>query len=390
MVNPRKILIVSGARSELGLLEPIHHAIAARPDLAPLLAITGVHLLDEYGRTADSIEGMPVFTEFPFYESGHPCEAQLATAMARGVEGANRALEESGADLLLVLGDRAEATAAALAAHARGTAIAHVHGGEKTDSGHVDEGFRHAVTRWAHLHFAATEDAARRLLAMGEEEWRIHRVGAPGLDDVPAIRAAGTDPASEILARLGGGTAGDFGLFVFHPDRLHRETSGDTAAMILDELLEVVGHVVALYPNSDPGSEAVLRVLHEYRERYASRITLCPSLVRADYLALLNAAVVMAGNSSSGIIEAPSLGLPVVNIGERNRDREHGDNVLFVDADRSLVAAALRRARDDAAWRQRCEAGDNPYGEGVAGQRIAEVIANVAFDERFYRKLVTV
>lgn len=387
-----RILVLTGVRSEFGLLAPVIEEVQATRGTSMSLAVTGVHLLHEYGHTIDEVgaAGFPIGHVIPFYEPGPITDEGLPAAMARGVAGIARALAESDSECLVVLGDRAEAMAGALAAYAARRAVAHIHGGDKADSGHTDEGFRHAITRLAHLHLAASEASALRLRAMGEEEWRIHRVGSPGLDaiqrELPALRAE----ANAFPARVGLDTRQPLALFVFHPDRLAVARAGADARAQLDTLLDGGYRVLAVYPNSDPGSEAIIAELGRAAARAPGRVAVRPSLPRREFLVALAASDVMVGNSSASLIETPAFGLPVVCVGERNRSREHAENVLFVDARPDAIAAALRRAREDRDWLARCRAARNPWGDGHASERIARILRDTPADDRLFRKLLTV
>ena len=389
----KRILVVTGARSEFGLLAPVVTALMDRADVVTTLAVTGVHLLADYGRTIEEVRaaGYRIHHEIPMYESGPLEDGLLPAALARATSGVAEALAKDEAEGVLVLGDRAEALAAALASYAAGRVVVHIHGGDRTDSGHTDEAFRHAITRFAHVHLAATEESAARLRATGEEEWRVHRVGSPGLDTVMAqLSPAVTPTESELAARFDLDPARPLALFLFHPDRLEQQRAGALATQVLDALLAENCSVVAVYPNSDPGSEAIVAAIDAARARAPERIAVRTSLPRLQFLEVLAGARLMVGNSSAGLIEAPCVGLPVVNVGKRNRHREHGANVLFVDADAAGLRAALRQAAEDPRFRARCQAAGSPYGDGQSAVRIARIVAETEVDARLLGKRITV
>ena len=365
-----RVLVVSGTRSEFGLLVPVIDALHAAPDIECRLALTGVHLLDEYGRTAEQVrdDGYTVQHEIPFYE-GTIDDATLPAAIGRGVAGIGAVLAEEPVDWVLILGDRAEAMAAALATYASNGALAHIHGGDRTDSGHIDEGFRHAITRFAHLHFPATVASAARLTAMGEEAERIHCVGSPAVDGLDALLAE--TPAVLDRHQL---VADDYTLLLFHPDREHRERAGDITRGLLVGLLERPGKVVAVYPNSDPGSDAIVREIEAARTKEPERVHVHRSLPRPEFVALLRGARGMVGNSSAGVIEASYIGTPVLNVGDRNRDREPGENIRFVDDDPAAIASGIAALFDDAEWRAIARSAPSPYGDGSAARRIVELL----------------
>ncbi|MFQ5653395.1 MAG: UDP-N-acetylglucosamine 2-epimerase, partial [Planctomycetota bacterium] len=235
------------------------------------------------------------------------------------------------------------------------------------------------------LHFAATEEAALRLRAMGEEEWRIHRVGAPGLDGIHEAARAAAEALPEEERHSPPPV-----VFLFHADRLAQERAGEVARGILEELRGRDLPVVAIYPNSDPGSDAIVAEIERALAAAPERLTVHRSLPRRRFLGLLARARVLVGNSSAGIIEAPALGLPAVNVGERNRRREHGANVLFVDREPGSLKRALDRALGDPSWLASLKEAPNPYGDGRAAQRIASILAEISIDEAFYRKRLTI
>jgi GDP/UDP-N,N'-diacetylbacillosamine 2-epimerase (hydrolysing) len=271
---------------------------------------------------------------------------------------------------VLLLGDRGEMLAGAIAGVHLNLAVAHVHGGEV--SGTVDELVRHAVSKLSHVHLAATADSARRLLRLGERPKHVHVVGAPGLD---YLRCLDPEPPEQLAAELDLDLSRPIAIFTQHPVTVEQEASG---AQMEDSLAVLAGtglQTVATYPNSDAGSAAMLKALDRHRQDPYLRIAV--SLGQRRYASLLKIASVMVGNSSSGIIEAPFFGLPVVNIGSRQAGRLRAENVIDVPPDRVAIRAAVDRALNDHAFITRAKACTNPYGDGHAGPRIARIIAEL-------------
>jgi UDP-hydrolysing UDP-N-acetyl-D-glucosamine 2-epimerase len=246
----------------------------------------------------------------------------------------------------------------------------------------MDNQIRHSITKLAHLHFASAEPHAQRIAAMGEEPWRIHTVGAPGLD-----RLATTEPLSRAaLAReLGLPEAGPWLLVTFHPVTLEYR---DTAAHI-DELLAAIektdGCIVITYPNADTSGRLIIERIEEFAGRHPRRCRLAKSLGERFYLSLLRHADLMIGNSSSGLIEAPTFGLPVVNVGSRQRGRLRGANVIDVEPSREDILRGIEAAQATA-FRARARAAANPYGDGHAAPRIVDVLRTVPVDARLVQK----
>ncbi|MCL6450612.1 MAG: UDP-N-acetylglucosamine 2-epimerase (hydrolyzing) [Acetobacteraceae bacterium] len=377
----RRVAVITGTRADWGILRPVARALALEPGLEPCLIVAGMHLLPEFGGTSAEVEadGFPIAARVDMILASDT-PGGMARSLGLGVIGMAQALETARPDVVLVMGDRGEQFAAALAAAHLNLPVAHIHGGECTVGGNIDESLRWAITRFAHIHLVATRAGADRLRRLGEEPWRIHVVGAPALDV-----ALGTEPWGEERVRrhLGLGPGRPL-VVVQHPVTTQAESA---AAQMRETMEAVVGcglEAVVIYPNADAGGRAMIGVLEEYRDRPG--IHLHPTLPHPVYLGLLKMAAALVGNSSSGIIEAPSLGLVAVNVGIRQLGRERGANVLDVGCDRKEIAAAIDRALHDGELLRRIRAVPNPYGDGRASARIAGILAGLALGERLIQK----
>jgi UDP-hydrolysing UDP-N-acetyl-D-glucosamine 2-epimerase len=377
----RTIGIVTVARSDYGHLVPILEGIRASPRLELQLFVGGGHLSDRFGRTVEAIEGDGwAITERIATASDADAPADVAAAAAASLAGFARAFARRRPDLIVVLGDRIEMLSAAVAALPLVIPVAHVHGGEVTE-GAIDEQARHAITKLSHLHFPAAEPYARRILQMGEEAWRVHCCGAPGLDRLARVAVLSRE---ELARRIGLPLRRPTLLVTFHPVTLE---SGDTAAHVdaLAAALEAAdGDVVITYPGADAMHETVIGRLEALAAgRPGTRMV--TGLGEDTYCSLLREADVMVGNSSSGLIEAPTFGLPVVNVGDRQRGRLRAANVLDTGHDREAIAEAIRQALDPA-FRRRLAGLVNPYGDGHAAPRIARILREVELGPRLVRK----
>jgi len=378
----KRIGVVTVSRSDYGHLRPVLEALRRAPDLELLLLVAGMHLASEFGLTVRDIEadGFPISARVEMLGGGDTPEA-VAAATGRGVAGFGEAFARLRPDVVVVLGDRFEMLAAAVAALPFALPVAHIHGGEVSE-GAMDNQIRHAITKLAHLHFASAEPHARRIAAMGEEPWRIHTVGAPGLD-----RLATTEPLPRAgLAReLRLPEAGPWLLVTFHPVTLEYR---DTAAHI-DELLAALektdGFIVITYPNADTAGRLIIERIEEFAGRHPRRCRLAKSLGERLYLSLLRHADLMIGNSSSGLIEAPTFGLPVVNVGSRQRGRLRGANVIDVEPLREDILRGIEAAQA-LPFRVRARAAANPYGDGHAAPRVVDVLRSVPIDARLVQK----
>ncbi len=362
--EPRRICYVTGTRADFGLMASTLRALADDERVRLTLLVTGMHLSSRHGRTVDEIvaAGLSIaaHVDVDLDDTGG---AAMARNIGRMLIGFVDALQRERPDLVVVLGDRGEMLAGALAAIHLNVPVAHIHGGER--SGTVDEPVRHAITKLSHLHLVATDEARNRLVRMGERPEHIYLVGAPGLDDLVGLattnrvdlcRAAGL-PVDRPLA-----------LLVFHPVLAEASRAAAQAQAIVDALAAENVATIALMPNSDAGNEGVRDVLA--RAADAESFVVEAHLPRPTFVSWMACCDVMIGNSSSGIIEAATFGTPVVNVGSRQNLRERNANVTDIEAE----AGALRSAIRAALAAGRLPAG-NRYGDGRAGRRIVEVLA---------------
>jgi len=373
----RRVAVVTGTRAEYGILQSPMRAIADHPRLELQLVVCGMHLLKRFGHTVDQIrrDGWRIAARVPM-QRGTDSPTDQAEGLARGVAGMAKLFERAGTDIVLVLGDRIEAFAGALAGFATGRMVAHVHGGDVAP-GHLDEGLRHSLTKLAHIHLAASKDAARRIVRMGEDAGRVHVVGAPGLDRLFELKRV-TPRAS---ARTGPV------LIVQHPCGRAAEQERRVMTGILRSVAVTGLKTVVLYPNSDRGHTGILAAIRAERSRFGpGALRVARSLPRDEYLRLLLSARVLVGNSSSGIVEAGAAGVPVVNIGQRQAGRlRAGSGVVDCAESARAVRAALERALG---LRPRM-LGVNPYGGGGAGRRIAAILGRVSLRPALLSKLIT-
>jgi GDP/UDP-N,N'-diacetylbacillosamine 2-epimerase (hydrolysing) len=377
----RHVTYVSGTRADFGLMQRTLIAIAAHPELTLDVTVTGMHLSPRFGMTRDAIAasrltmGEPIVVEVD-------SDAPGTMAIAAGSFAAQFAqrMAARAPDVLLLLGDRWEMLAAAMAATLLNIPIAHVCGGER--SGTVDDAMRHAISRLAHLHLVATPDAAQRLIRSGEEASRVHVVGSPGLvgivDDATASRA-------DLAARFAVDPARPLAVVLFHPVVQDAAFAAHQAFEILTGVRAAAPDLQALclLPNADMGNSAIRETMIAFCADQPG-FAVATHVPREDYLSLLAQADILVGNSSSGIIEAASFGLPVVNVGDRQDGRERNGNVTDVPPDRMAVTTAVA-----AALGQRDAAIDNIYGDGHTDTRVAALLADVALDRALLKKVMT-
>lgn len=377
----RRICFVTGTRAEYGLMRATLRAMDCHPGLELQIVATGMHLDRRHGRSLDSIvaDGWPVAETVPWKrDDGNLTRQGRATgqAIARLCETFDRLRP----DVVLVVGDRVEAFAAATAAHLTRRFLAHIHGGDRA-AGEIDDSLRHAITKLAHVHFPATKQSAERLLKLGEEPFRIHRVGSPGIDGIAAHAAR----RSKLAQLFPAAETRRFALLLLHPVDHRGNVEARRARMTIEAIRAAgVDQIVAIYPNNDPGSHQIIDVWERQRGRFLALLNDAP---RDVFLGLLRHCAMLIGNSSSGIIEAGSFGTPVINIGDRQQGRERGKNVVDVAYDEAAIARAIRsiwRNGKPVRFKKR-----NIYGGGATGARIAQCLATLELDqERWLRKLI--
>ena len=395
-MSKRKIAIFTGNRAEYGLQYPILRAVDRHPDLEYRLLVSGAHLDAQFGSTLDEIrqDGFHIDAEVKIEMDAASLFA-TAQAIGSGVLAISQALADIKPDLMVVYADRFEGLAAVVAATQMNVPTAHVEGGDLTEGGALDDSVRHAMTKLAHLHFTTNQQASNRILAMGEEAWRVHTVGFPAIDLISEGRYAQPE---DIAQRLALDLARPVVLFTQHSvttefDQAAAQLLPSLAA--IEELAATGVQVLLTYPNNDAGGRQIIEQLDAFAARRVPGTQVHRSLGRHTYhgvLALANDAgrrVACVGNSSSGLKETPAFGCPTVNIGSRQDGRLRGENVLDAGYDAQAIVAAVQRCLHDEAFRQRCRVAENPYWLGDAGPKIAQVLASVPLDQALIRKRMT-
>lgn len=368
----RTIDVVTTSRADYGILLPVLHAIQSHPSLHLRVIVSGSHLSALFGMTVTTIEsdGFEIVDRIDVLGSSDSAE-ETARAMARGIVGFSRHLASKRPDVLFVMGDRFEMHAAALAALPFRIPVAHLHGGELT-TGAFDDALRHSMTKLSHLHFVSTEGSRRRVLQLGEEDWRITVSGAPSLDNLRHLRLLTRE---QIEAATGLRLHEAFLLVTFHPATLDEGDPAAQASQLFDAIARSQLPAIVTMPNTDPGGRAVRAVI-EQRAKAGDAIQCAETLGTLVYFSVMAHAAAMVGNSSSGIVEAASFGLPVVNVGSRQDGRERPPNVIDVAASFDDIVRGIARAVSPEFHRSLAGM-TNPYGDGCAAERIVSRLASV-------------
>jgi len=370
----RRIAVVTSSRADYSHLYWPLHELQRHPEVELGVIALGAHLSPEFGNTLRAIEkdGFPLIARIECLLS-----SDTDTGMAKTIGLATLSLADTLSawrpDLLLLIADRYEMLAPASVALALRIPVAHIEGGE-VSQGAIDDAVRNALTKLAHIHFTSTPLARRRVIAMGEEPWRVHHAGAPSLDH---LRRSKLHSREELQERLNLDLNQPTLLVAFHPVTIRRNTT-DEAEALFDAFAHLRDRILFVYPNSDAGSRALIERTQAFADdRILTRIFV--NLDAITYWSLLGHVDALLGNSSSGIMEAASFALPVVNIGMRQQGRERAINIIDTQASTPAILAAIQQARSPE-FRNSLTGMTNPYGDGHAAERIVEVLVNTPLE----------
>jgi len=376
----RTIAVVTTSRADYSLLYWPLRELASHPDVDLKIVAVGPHLSPEFGCTVREIEkdGFDVNARIECLMSS---DSDIGMAKTIGVATLSLAdcFGQMRPDLVVLTADRYEMLAPASVALALRIPIAHIEGGEISE-GAIDDAVRNALTKLSHIHFTSTEFARTRVIAMGEEAWRVHRTGAASLDHLRRSTLLNREQLETRLAiDLGQPTA----VITYHPTTIARDTTREADAMF-SAIHSMPGQLLCCYPNADAGSRALIERMEScLRERGGGKVIV--NLDPVVYWSLLRFVDLLVGNSSSGIIEAASFALPVVDVGIRQRGRERGRNVLTAEPSVASILERIRTARSQQ-FRRSLEGMENLYGDGRAAERIVTVLASVPLGEELLIK----
>ena len=372
----RKIVYVSGTRADFGLMRSTLQGIDHSPFLSLSIVVTGMHLDPAFGETWHEIEdtGLQISARVPVQLSP-TTGGTTAKSIGQMLIAFTEIFEREQPDLLLVLGDRGEMLAAAIAAIHLNIFVAHIHGGER--SGTIDEPIRHAITKLSHIHFAATEKARERLIRLGERADCIHVSGAPGIDGLTDMP---TRKRNDVFSELGFNVKRPIALLLYHPVLQEAATAAHNTRAVFDGIKLAGWQALVLMPNADAGSDCIQAEIETENNSDFKKVI---HLERSSFLEIMAVADAMIGNSSAGIIEAASFGTPVLNLGSRQNLRERNTNVIDLPENAIQIAAELKRLAD----RQKRQT-HNIYGDGWASKRIVEKLENQKLDSTFLKKVL--
>ena len=378
----RNVLVVTGSRGEYGYIRPVMKLMKKSNKLKPKILATNMHLLPEFGNSINEFKYDDIKIDHKIFMalSGYT-NATMVKSLGVFMLSIADLLENSPPDIILLAGDRGEQLIAGIAGAHMNIPVAHIQAGEL--SGNVDGISRHAITRFSHIHFASNEDAKQRLINMGEEKFRIFKVGAPQLDEIVQNNIA---PPTEIAKIFSIDLNKPVALVVQHPVTEQSAFSGQQMRETIQALIEMGLQSIIIYPNNDAGSRAIMQCIQDNRK---INIKVERNVQRKIYLGIMNVADVLIGNSSSGILEAPSFKLPAVNIGRRQQGRYQGKNVINVDKhEKGLIKAAIQKALSKD-FKKKLAGTNNPYGDGKSSERIVNVLETIPINEKLLYKNLT-
>ena len=386
--SKKKILAVTGARSEYDLLTPVFEKLNEDDRFDFQVIVTGPHLSDNFGKTKKHIEA-DGYTIADCVYNLVDTNDKVGRILSIGnqINGLAQSFLRVKPDIVLVAGDREEAISVTMTCAYMDIPVAHFFGGDIAKDGNIDNSVRYAASKFAHIHFPSLEAHKQNLLKLGEEEDRIFVVGNPALDKFVNVKDISLN---ELSTRL------DFPLneedpflvLIQHPIISQVEEQSEHIRMTLDAIVESGLKCFINYPNSDAGHFAIVEAYQEYSKKYP-QLKLFQNLDRLTYINLLRKAACLLGNSSSGILEVPSIGLPAINIGLRQRGRVHANNVIFVDNDKEQISKAIEKAINDKVFIKMVKDSPNPYGDGKTAEKVVEVLANLKINEALIYKNIT-
>ena len=367
----RKIVYVTGTRSDFGVMKDVLKEINAHPELSLSLIVTGMHLLDEFGYTITDIrkDSYEIVAEIPMDPSSGNRGA-MARELGRAIIEITSILERIKPDIVLIQGDRGESLAGAIAGAYLGIPVAHVSGGDVTEGGMIDDSIRHCITKLAQLHFPGTPESAVRIKCMGENPSFVHMFGTPSLLSATDISEA---DARRVLDAFQIDPSRPLLLVLQHPVTYEREDARTQMQETMDAIMSLKEQTIIIYPNSDAGGQDMIDVIKTYENVPFIRTT--QNLPYNDFIALLSRATALIGNSSAGIVRTASLGVPCINIGTRQKNREQAGNVIDIGYNSQEIVKAIKQILSDPTIKNTILSRNNPYKNQNTGKRIADVLA---------------
>jgi len=375
----RKVLYITGTRADYGLMQSVLNKIDSHPSLDLELIVTGMHLMDEFGNTYTEIkkDGFKSHKIKSIFDKDD--KASMSIFIGDFIKKFTERVKKIEPDFIMVLGDRGEMLGGAVVGSYMSIPVVHLHGGEITST--VDEIARHAITKLSNIHLPSNEKSAERIKKMGENPDNIHVVGAPGLD---YIVEENLPSKNSLIEKYNIDDSEPLIVAVQHPVTLEVDKAQEQIKETLKALKKLNYQTILVYPNADAGGRKMIEEIRKFENE--DFLDTYKNIPRKEYLGLLNICDALVGNSSSGIIEAPSFELPVINIGTRQEGRERAENVIDVDYDRKEIIKTVEKALFDEDFQNKIKNIENPYGEGRTGEKVARILEKKKINKELLRK----
>ena len=384
--NKIKILAITGIRSEYDLMQPVYYELSKKKNIKLSLFVTGAHLSKKYGYTVREIikDKFNIFGESKSLFNSNSLESRI-NGISIQIKDLIKSIILYRPNLLIVAGDREESITAALVGSYMNIPIAHVSGGDRV-VGNIDDQIRHAVTKLSHVHFTTNIESKKRILKMGEQPFRVFNVGSPGIDRLKIEKRISSKKISKLI-NFKIDYNEKYIILIQHPLSSEYKDSYRQMKITLDAIKELKIKTIVISPNSDAGNQDILKAIKEFND--LKFICTVKNLSREIFVNLLRNSSCLIGNSSAGILEAPALKLPVVNIGNRQKKRLHSNNVQFVNHDINQIKKAIKRAIYDKSYINRVSKCKSLYGDGRAGERIANILSRLKINKKLLIKDIT-
>ncbi len=385
-MKKRLVLAVTGIRSEYDIMSSVFTAIKKHPKLELNLAVTGAHLSETFGYTVKEIknDGFKIVDYIESLLDGND-DSLRVKGLGIQIQGLVQTVSRIKPDFLLVLGDREESIATALVATYMNIPLIHISGGDRV-IGNIDDQVRHAVTKLAHIHMTTNIESKNRIIALGEQKFRVFNVGNPGLDRLLNVKKLTKAQLSKRL-KFDLSAREPFIILIQHPLSSEYDMAYKQMQITMQAVEDLGIKTIISYPNSDAGGLEIIKAISEYKNN--PLIHIVKNIPRLEFVNLMRTCSCLIGNSSAGILEAPLLKIPVINIGNRQKGRLHSTNVQFVSHNKNQIKKAIKKAIYDKDYKNIIKRCKNPYGNGQSSKKIAEIIASVKIDSKFLIKDIT-
>lgn len=381
MLKRRKILVTTGTRAEYGILRPVLKKIHESKKLDLLLVVTGTHNSKKYGMTINEIkkDGFKIYKILRILPKSDTSYS-ITYSLAETITAFSKIFKKSKPDINVIIGDRDEMLGSAIAAYHMNIPNAHIHGGDR--SGGLDEYNRHAITKMSNIHFAATKESLSRILKLGENPKYVFQTGSTSVDEIKNKRITKKrDLEKSFDLKF---NDNNVVLFAYHPVTTEIKKSVKEVQNILEAIVELNYTCIIISPNSDAGRNRIFSEISKYSKKYKF-LKVFPTVPRSDYLGLLKNSTLLVGNSSSGMIEASYFDIPVINIGNRQKNRERGNNVIDVNGiSKKTIHKAFQKAIR--IHKNKKKTLKSPFGDGNASLKIVKKLENLSLDKDLIQK----